>query len=128
MKRFPSARIIYTAVGIAIGAVWVFHGLYSKLLHGIPRHRQIVGRVLGESVAGPATLVLGVLEVALGVWVFSGRKRQACALTQTLAIVGMNALEILLARDLLFSPAGMVILNAAFLSLVWWWAGAARRC
>jgi hypothetical protein len=124
MKLTPR---IHTAVGIAIGAVWVFHGLYSKLLHGVPRHRMIVARVLGEGVAGPATVAIGVLEVALGVWVFSGRKRRACALTQTLAIVGMNALEILLARDLLISAPGMVILNAAFLALVWWWAVARPR-
>jgi hypothetical protein len=119
--------MIRSAGGLAIGAVWVFHGLYSKLLHGVPRHEEIVGRVLGEGVAAPATLAIGVLEVALGVWAFTGRRRRACALVQTLALVAMNALEIALARDLLLSPIGMLALNAAFLALVWWWAAGERK-
>ena len=100
----------------------MFHGLYSKIFDGIPRHRLIVVRVLGEGTARPASIVIGVLEVLLGIWVFSGRKRRACALVQTLAIASMNTLEILLARDLLISASGMVALNLAFLSLVFYWA------
>ena len=109
-------------MGLAIGSVWVFHGLYSKILDGIPRHALIVARVLGEGIAGPATLRVGPLELLLGVWVVSARYRRACALVQTLAIVAMNALEITFAPDLLISLPGMLILNAAFLSLVWRWA------
>ena len=114
-------------LGFAIGSVWVFHGLYSKILHGVPRHQLIVGRVLGEGIAEPATLAIGLLEVLLGAWVFSGMRRPACALVQTLAIVGMNALEIFLAKDLLISATGMLALNAAFLSLVWFWARAHKN-
>lgn len=110
------------AAGILIGSVWGFHGLYSKLLDGIPRHRLIVGRILGESLAGPATVAIGLLEVGLGLWAFTGRKRIACATVQTLAIASMNTLEILLADDLLISAFGMVALNAAFLGVVWFWA------
>ena len=105
MKLPVPTHRFHIAAGIVIGAVGVFYGLYSKLLDGIPRHRQIVARVLGESAAAPATIAVGLLEVALGVWAFSGRKRRAGALTQTLAIAGMNAVEILLARDLLISSA-----------------------
>ena len=117
----PSAKT-RILLGVAIGSVWVFHGLYSKILHGVPRHRLIVGRVLGEGIAGPATMAIGMLEVLLGVWAFSGRNRRACAQAQTLVIAGMNALEIFLAKDLLISAPGMVALNLVFLSLVWFWA------
>lgn len=106
---------------ILISSVWVFHGLYSKLSNGIPRHRMIVGRILGE-IADHATLTVGLLEVMLGLWALSGRSRRACAVVQTLAIVSMNALEIAFARDLLISAPGMVVLNLLFLSLVWYWA------
>ena len=34
----------------------------------------------------------------------------------------MNFLEILLARDLLISAAGMVALNLGFIALIWYWA------
>lgn len=107
---------------ILIGMVWVFHGLYSKVSDGIPRHRQIVGRILGEGIADWATLAIGTLEILLGLWIFSGIQRRVCALVQTLALVSMNFLEILLARDLLISAAGMVALNLGFISLIWYWA------
>jgi uncharacterized membrane protein YphA (DoxX/SURF4 family) len=111
---------------VLIGSVWIFHGLYSKILDGIPRHRLIVGRILGEEIASTATISIGVLEISLGLWVFSGRYRRSCAALQTMAIVSMNALEIWLAKDLLISAVGMVALNAIFLSLVWHWATAQR--
>jgi uncharacterized membrane protein YphA (DoxX/SURF4 family) len=105
-----------------IGSVWVFHGLWSKVLGQIPRHELIVGRILGDAWAGPATLAIGACEILLGIWVFTGLFRRTCATVQTIALVFMNALEIALARDLLISAPGMIALNLAFLTLVWRWA------
>lgn len=104
---------------ILIGSVWVFHGMYSKLLDGIPRHRAIVARVLGEELAAPATMAVGVAEILLGLWAFSHRFPRACAAVQTLAILAMNTLEIVRAPDLLISAPGMVALNLGFLALGW---------
>ena len=122
MTSFYQSSRFRTALMILIGSVWVFHGLYSKILDGIPRHRLIVGRILGEGIAGPATLAIGTMEILLGLWVFSGRYRRMCALVQTLALVSMNTLEITLAPDLLISALGMIVLNLAFVSLIWHWA------
>lgn len=105
-----------------IGSVWVFHGLWSKVLGQIPRHELIVARILGDTWAAPATLAIGLCEIAIGLWVFTGLFRSTCATVQTLALVAMNTLEILLARELLISAPGMVALNLVFLSLVWRWA------
>ncbi len=122
MPSFIQTDTFQTISSIIIGSVWVFHGLHSKILNGIPRHRLIVGRILGEKFARPATIAIGLLEVLLGAWAFSGQQRFACAVVQTLAIVGMNSLEIIRARDLLISAIGMVLLNLAFLALIWHWA------
>jgi hypothetical protein len=117
--------------GTLIGTVWVFHGLYSKLLNGVPRHREIVARVVGEELATPVTKMVGAGEVLLGVWTWSGRARKACATTQTAALVSMNSLEIFRAKDLLISAPGMLILNGALIALAWRWAspksGSRRR-
>jgi hypothetical protein len=110
------------AAQILIGSVWVFHGFYSKILNGIPRHRMIVGKILGAVNAGWATKTIGALEIFLGVWAFSGWHPVPCAAVQTAAILSMNTLEIVLARELLVSSIGMVALNAGFLSAVWYWA------
>ena len=122
MPDFIRSNKARTILGILIGSVWVFHGLYSKICDGIPRHRLIVGRILGEEIADKATLFIGVMEITLGIWAFSGLKRRSCALVQTLAIIAMNTLEIFFAKDLLLSASGMVLLNLAFFSLIWYWA------
>jgi hypothetical protein len=122
MTTHRTTHRLQIAFTIVIGSVWVFHGLYSKILMGIPRHRDIVARVLGEDIAGLATYAIGFLEILLGLWAYSRWNRMGCALVQTLALVSMNVLEIALARDLLISAAGMAVLNLAFLTLVWHWA------
>lgn len=120
--HFPQPKAFHFAAQIVIGSVWIFHGIYSKILDGIPRHRLIVGRILGTRRAALATKVIGILEALLGVWVFTGSNRALCAGVQTLAILAMNSLEIILARELLISAGGMVVLNAVYLTMVWYWA------
>lgn len=105
-----------------IGSVWVFHGLYSKLLGGVPRHRLIVARVLGEDWASTLTYLVGVGELCLGLWIWSGFARRTAASVETLALVTMNLLEVTFARDLLISVPGMLALNVLFLTASWWWA------
>jgi hypothetical protein len=94
--------------------------LYSKILGGIPRHRMIVARVLGEDWAQAATLAVGICEILLGIWAFTHRWPRTCALVQTIAILTMNTLEISRAPDLLISAPGMVALNCGFLALGWY--------
>jgi hypothetical protein len=118
---------LHLAAQIGIGSVWIFHGLYSKILNGIPRHRLIVGKILGTERAGIATKTIGLLELLLGVWVITNWQPVGCASVQTAALIAMNSLEIILARELLISSVGMVFLNLLFLSLVWWWATFAER-
>ncbi len=112
-------RLLHIARMLVAG-VWIFHGLYSKILDGIPRHRQIVGKILGDEWARNAVLAVGIAEVLLGMWVLSRRCPRSCAAVQTLAIVTMNTLEIFYARDLLISTSGMIALNLAFLAIAWW--------
>ena len=112
---------------IGIGSVWVFHGLYSKVLNGIPRHRLIVGKILGKEIAGIATKTIGMLELVLGAWAIAGWHPVWCASVQTAALIAMNSLEIALASELLISAVGMVALNLFFLAVVWWWATFAER-
>ena len=127
MNSFLQSGTFHTVAQFVIGSVWVFHGLYSKILNGIPRHRLIVGKILGVANPGLATRAIGLLEVLLGAWAFTGWQPVKCAAVQTAAIVSMNALEIFLAGELLISAIGMVLLNLGFLYLVWCWALVARK-
>lgn len=125
--QFVSLPFVQRLARWIVAAVWIFHGLFSKLLGYLPRHEAIVGRILGDSWAAPLTLAIGLGEVLLGLWMLSGRRARLCAATQTALIVVMNSLEIALARDLLWNPAAMVALNIVLLSLAWFSALSPRR-
>ncbi len=122
MDDFLDGNKLHLLLQLFIAAVWLFHGFYSKVLNGIPRHKQIVGRILGPANADFGTKTIGVLEVLLGIWVLAGWQPVLCAAVQTAALVTMNFLEIRLAAELLISAVGMAVLNLGFLSLVWFWA------
>jgi hypothetical protein len=103
----------------SIAAVWLAFGLGAKVLGLVPRHRRIVAAVLGERLAGPVTVTVGLGETALGLWVLSGRRPRTAAALQTAAIASMNALELSRARSQLLAPWPMVAANTAFLAVVW---------
>src|SRR5436190_5910131 len=105
----------------AVAAVWMVHGLYNKLLGGSPRHLAIVQSVPGLDGANGVRMLtaVGAAEVAIAVWMLSGRAPLACAAVQTVLLLSMNVLELTYARHLLLWPAGLLPLNVIFLALVW---------
>lgn len=84
-----------------IAAVWLINGLVCKVLNLVPRHQQIVERIIGGTHAGVLTRCIGAAEIAMGIWVLSGIKPRLNAVTQAVVIATMNTLEFLLAPDLL---------------------------
>jgi DoxX-like family len=107
---------------IATALVWVLFGLVFKVLQVVPRHEAIVATVLGNTVAAPVTLLIGLAETAMGIWILSQWRPRTCAAAQTIAIVTMNALELSLARDQLLAPLPMVCANILFLAVGWYLA------
>ncbi len=110
---------------IGVAAVWLVHGLYNKLLGGSPRHLAIVQSVPGlEGATGVHVLTaVGIVEVALALWILSGPAARACATAQTVLLLSMNVVELTFARRLLLWPAGLVPVNLAFLAVAWFAAG-----
>ena len=105
----------------AIAAVWLYEGLWCKVLGRRPSQERIVEAVpfLGPGI-GPVFLkALGVVEVLLGLWVLSGWEPVWAAMVQTVLLVGMNANGLLFARKLIHDPAEMVVKNAALIVLMW---------
>ena len=74
---------------------------------------------LGPKFGAPFLKALGVVEMALAVWVLSGIAPGLCAVTQTCLLVALNANGLMWARHIIHEPAGMVVKNIAFLVLVW---------
>jgi hypothetical protein len=81
--------------------VWIANGLFCKVLNLVPRHEEIVARILGTDHARPFTIAIGSAEILMAVWIITGIKSRMNVITQILVIGTMNALEFFLAPDLL---------------------------
>lgn len=109
----------------AVAAVWLYEGLWCKVLARSPHEFEVVAQVpfLAPSTSHALLRLLGVLEALLGAWVLIGWQPVAAALVQTGLLIGLNASGIYFSRDRIPDPAGMVVKNAAFLVLAWATAG-----
>ncbi len=106
---------------LAVAGVWLYQGLWSKVLAPNPRQASIVEAVPGVT-AVRATMLLtafGLTETALVGWWLTGRAPRFCAAAQTSLLAGMNLGGLLWGRRHITDPVGMLVNNAAFLSLVW---------
>ena len=108
-------------IRIAVAGVWLYEGLWCKLLRGEPREFEVVRAVprYGPRFGVPFLMTLGVVEVTLAVWVLTGATPLLCAIAQTVLLVALNANGLLWARDVIHDPRGMIVKNFAFLVLAW---------
>ena len=105
---------------ILFAAVWLVNGLYCKVLDGVPRHRAIVARILGEDHAWLLTRLIGLAEIALAAWILSGIRWKWSAAVQIALVAAMNVLEFFLAPDLLLFGKLNSLVALAYVTLVAW--------
>ena len=108
------------ALTLLISVVWLANGLFCKVLNLVPRHEQIVARILGEDYSRPLTILIGLSEVLMAVWVISKFKSKLNAITQILVVVTMNTLEFILIPDLLLWGRLNSLFALLFISLVYY--------
>ncbi len=77
------------------------NGLFCKVLNLVPRHQEIVGRILGTEHSRVLTILIGLSEIAMTIWILSRIKHRLNAITQIIIIATMNTMELLLVPDLL---------------------------
>jgi hypothetical protein len=108
-------------IRIAVAAVWLYEGLWCKLLGRERRQLEVVEAVprLGPAVGALFLKMLGAVEVAMAMWAVSGMTPVPCVVAQTLLLVTLNANGLLWARHVIHDPGGMVVKNIAFLTLAW---------
>jgi hypothetical protein len=92
---------IHKVLIYCIAIVWFVNGLFCKVLNLVPRHEQIVTRILGESYARPLTLLIGLSEIGMAFWILSGIKKRLNASVQIIIVATMNTMEFILVPDLL---------------------------
>ncbi len=84
-----------------IALVWLANGLLAKVLNLVPRHTEIVAGILGPAYARPLTILIGLSEIAMAVWIVLDRQRKPTAILQIAIILTMNTLESALVPELL---------------------------
>src|SRR5437763_8932204 len=111
-RRFPAA---------AVAGVWLYHGLWCKLLGRCPEQARIVAELPGMR-DGPARmllLALGGAETALAAWVISGARPRLAAASGTTLVVAMNAGGFAFGRRHIAAPNALLLENACFVALAW---------
>ena len=99
-----------------IAIVWLVNGLYCKVLNEVPRHQEIVASILGGDYAELLTKAIGVSEMIMALWIFSGIKSRVNAILQISIIATMNILEFILVPELLLWGR----FNILFATLLLW--------
>lgn len=106
-------------LNIFIAFVWLINGLYCKVLNLVPRHQEIVGRILGNQNAAIFTKLIGFSEILMCIWILIGYKRRWNAVTQMIIIAVMNILEFFLVPDLLLWGKMNSIFAFLFICLIY---------
>ena len=94
-------RKIYKILNLCIASVWIVNGFFCKVLNLVPRHEQIVARILGDTYSKPLTILIGLSEIVMALWILIGYKSKLNAIVQIVIVATMNTLEYILVPDLL---------------------------
>jgi hypothetical protein len=85
----------------------------------VPRHEEIVSRILGNAHAPTLTTAIGFGEILIGLGCLSGRRPKLCALTQVVLVLTMNIIEQILAVDLLLWGRLNLVFALGFAGIVY---------
>ena len=98
-----SNRKVYKILSFCIAIVWLANGLFCKVLNLVPRHEQIVGRLLNldRPSANIFTILIGLSEIVMAIWIISGYKSKINTVVQIVVVATMNILEFIFVPDLL---------------------------
>lgn len=102
-----------------IATVWITNGLFCKVLNLVPRHQEIVVRILGNEHARLLTLLIGVAEIGMAAWTLSGTRKRLNVVTQIFVIATMNSVEFFLVPDLLLWGRANAIFAFVFIVLIY---------
>src|SRR4051794_30820874 len=99
-RRFPAA---------AVSGVWLYHGLWCKLLGRCPEQASIVAELPGLSrgQAKALLLALGFAETVLAGWVISGARPRLAAATGTTLLITMNVGGLTFGRRHIAAPKAL---------------------
>jgi hypothetical protein len=114
-KHFSSNWLQYF-----IATVWFANGLFCKVMNLVPRHQEIVTRILGNEHSRLLTVLIGVAEIGIAGWILSGIRKRLNVVIQILVVITMNVLEFVLVPDLLLWGRANSIFAFVFIVLIYY--------
>ena len=108
----------YKVMIILISSIWIINGLFCKVLNLVPRHQEIVSEILGNTYASTLTVLIGIAEIILALWILSDYKPKLNAALQIIVVLTMNIIEFFLVPDLLLWGKFNIIFALALVSLI----------
>jgi uncharacterized membrane protein YphA (DoxX/SURF4 family) len=107
---------LLAAIRLAVAAVWIYEGLWLKVVRPSPHELAVVASVaVGPLSPSRLLFLIGWGEALLGVGVLSGLYSRFLAWFQGVLLVLMNGAGIAFAGGTIADPLGLVIHNLPFL-------------
>lgn len=103
---------------IFIALVWLVNGLFCKVLNLLPRHQEIVSRILSQDYSRSLTIIIGSLEILMALWIAMRWKVKLNAGLQIIVILTMNIIEFLTVPDFLMWGRWNMLFALLFCALI----------
>jgi uncharacterized membrane protein YphA (DoxX/SURF4 family) len=108
--------VLLAAMRLAVAAVWIYEGLWQKVLRPAPHELAIVQSVaLGALTPLQLLRLIGIGETLLGLGVLSGLYARPLAWFQGALLVLMNGIGIAFSGGAIADPVGLVLRNLPLL-------------
>ena len=107
-----NSKMIF-AIRIALAAVWLYNGLWLKVIAADPHHLEIVRSVAGGIGVEPVTMlqVIGIGETLLGLGILSGLFFRFVSYFQIAVVLAMNVIGAICGGGAIQHPFGLMISN-----------------
>jgi hypothetical protein len=102
-----------------IAFVWIANGLFCKILNFVPRHQEIVAKILGNEYSFILIKIIGGLEILMAIWILSRIKSIFCTIFQMLIVASMNIMEFVLAPELLLFGKINILIATLFIGVLY---------
>lgn len=119
MKQTSSKQTWWWCLRLSVVLVWLYQGLWHKLLAVDTRHLDIVASAPSFLPPRVALGMIGAWETLLGLAVLFRWRPQPAACLQVATMIGMNAAGIVFAGDKIPDIGGMLTMNLVFVLAIW---------
>lgn len=111
---------LHKMLTLIIASVWLINGLFAKVFNFVPRHEQIVSRILSENYSALLIKAIGIGEIFLAFWILSRIWCRLNAIIQITLVATMNIIEFIFARDLLLWGGANAFFAFIFIGIVYY--------